>query len=244
MPEGPSLIILKEKIEGFKGKKIIAASGYAELDYSQISNRKITDIKTWGKHLFICLPKTNIEIHLRMFGSYTINKTKNINPKLSLQFSDSFLHFYVVDVKLTPDLSVYDWQADVMSKAWNPAAAKEKMKGKPGVKICDTLLDQHIFSGVGNIIKNEVLWRVKIHPAALIKDIPAAKMNALLKDVVKYSFEFLKYKKEGTLSKHWNAYEQKKCSRCGGSIKKEMMGKGKRGTYFCPHCQVLKRSGA
>ena len=240
MPEGPSLIILKEKIAGFKGKKITAASGYAELDYSQIGNRKITDIKTWGKHLFICLPKTNIEIHLRMFGSYTINKIKKINPKLSLQFSDSFLNFYVVDVKLTPDLSVYDWHADIMSKAWDPAAAKKKLKEQPRMKICDALLDQHIFSGAGNIIKNEVLWRIKLHPAVLIENIPAAKMNLLLKDVVKYSFEFLKYKKAGTVSKHWQAYEQKECSRCGGPIKKEMMGKGKRGTYYCPHCQPLK----
>ena len=239
MPEGPSLIILKEKIISFTGKKIVEADGYAKIDYDELVNRKIIGIKTWGKHLFICLPKTNIEIHLRMFGSYTINETKKkkINPKLHLGFIKGELNFYVTDVKLTPDLFVYDWEADVMTKEWNPVKAKKKLKEIPDTKICDALLDQHIFSGVGNIIKNEVLWRIKLHPATTVKDITAAKLNALMKAVVAYSFEFLEYKKEGTLSKHWHAYQQEICSRCKGQIVKEDMGKGKRGTYFCPHCQ-------
>ncbi len=240
MPEGPSLVILKEKIIGFKGKKILEADGYAEIDYEELQNKVIKDIKTWGKHLFICLQKTNIEIHLRMFGSYTINekKKKKINPKLHLQFAKGEINFYVTDVKLTPDLSALDCKADVMSEKWSAAGAKKKLKEIPETMICDALLDQQIFSGVGNIIKNEVLWHIKLHPGTKIKDVAAAKKNALMKEVVRYTFEFLEQKQDGTLAKHWHAYNQKECSRCGGPIKKEAMGKGGRGTYFCPHCQV------
>lgn len=241
MPEGPSLIILKEKIIAFKGKKILEADGYAAIDYSEIAAKTIKDIRTWGKHLFICLPKTNIEIHLRMFGSYTINekKKKKINAKLHLEFAKGELNFYVADIKLTPDLNVFDWSADVMSEAWDPAGAKKKLKAIPNTMICDALLNQHIFSGVGNIIKNEVLWRIKLHPATLIKNINSLKMNTLMKETVKYSFEFLEQKQKGILSKNWHAYNQTECSRCGGPIIKEEMGKGKRGTFYCPHCQVL-----
>lgn len=77
MPEGPSLVILKEKIHSLKGKKIIAASGYAKIDYDEVIHQQITDIKTLGKHLFICLPHTNIEVHLRLFGSYLLNDKKH-----------------------------------------------------------------------------------------------------------------------------------------------------------------------
>ncbi len=238
MPEGPSLVILKEKISFLKGKKIIAASGYANIDYSEIENKKITDIKTRGKHLFICLKDINIEIHLRLFGSYMINERKTkINSKLRLEFATDELNFYVTDVKLVPDLSVFDWQADVMSEEWNIANAKKKLKEIPEAKICDTLMDQKIFSGVGNIIKNELLWRAKLHPETMIKDIPAPKLTALLKDAPVFSFEFLKYKKAGTLLKHCYAYQKKICSRCKTNIVKEDMGKGKRGTYYCPKCQ-------
>jgi len=154
-----------------------------------------------------------------------------------LEFATDELNFYVTDVKLVHDLSVFDWQADVMSEEWNIANAKKKLKEIPDAKICDVLMDQKIFSGVGNIIKNELLWRAKLHPEKMINDIPAPKLTALMKDAAVFSFEFLNYKKEGTLLKHCHAYQKKICSRCKTGIVKEDMGKGKRGTYYCTVCQ-------
>ena len=238
MPEGPSLIILKENISYFIGHKIIAATGYAKIDYSLLEQKKITSIETWGKHLFICLKGINIEIHLRLFGSYLINERKpKINAKLSLQFAKEELNFYVVDVKLIKDISIFDKEADVMSDKWNATKAIRKLKEIPETKICDALLNQQIFSGVGNIIKNEVLWRVKLHPITIIKNITPSQMKKLMQEVVKYSFEFLQQRKEGTLSKNWKAYNQKICSRCKHTIEKLEVGKGKRASYVCKNCQ-------
>lgn len=241
MPEGPSLIIFKEDISCFVGKKIIETSGYAHIDFSLLEQQKIINIKTWGKRLFICLKNINIEIHFRMFGSYLINDKKpKINAKLSLHFAKDELNFYVVDIKLIKDISVYDLAADVMSDEWNDRKAIKKLKTIPDTKICDALLDQEIFAGVGNIIKNEILWRVKLHPETVIQNITAAKMKQLIKTAVAYSFEFLEYKKQGTLSKHWKAYNQKICSRCQNAITKLYLGKGKRASFVCEHCQQIK----
>ena len=220
---------------------IIAATGYADIDYSLLEHKKITSIQTWGKHLFICFKGINIEIHLRLFGSYLINERKpKINAKLSLQFAKEELNFYVVDVKLIKDISMYDKEVDVMSEEWNTARAIKKLKEIPDVKICDALLDQQIFSGVGNIIKNEVLWRVKLHPATLVKNITSALIKKLMQEVVRYSSEFLQQIKQGTLSKNWKAYNQKICSRCKHKIEKLEIGKGKRATYVCENCQKSK----
>ncbi len=78
-----------------------------------------------------------------------------------------------------------------MSEQWNAPKAIKKLREIPDVKICDALLDQQIFSGVGNIIKNEVLWLVKLHPETTIKNITISKFKKLMKKVVNYSFEFL-----------------------------------------------------
>jgi endonuclease-8 len=154
MPEGPSLIIVKENISLFIGSKIIAATGYAKIDYSLLKQKKIKSIETWGKHLFICLKDINIEIHLRMFGSFLINERKpNINAKISLQFAKEELNFYVINLKLIKDISIYDKEAYVMNEEWSAAKAIKKLKEIPDTKICDARLDQQIFSGVGNIIK-------------------------------------------------------------------------------------------
>jgi endonuclease VIII len=47
----PDLVILKERLRPFKGKKILRARGYAKLNHKKIIGKKVIDIKTWGKHL-------------------------------------------------------------------------------------------------------------------------------------------------------------------------------------------------
>ena len=64
--------------------------------------------------------------------------------------------------------TLFDWEADVMSDKWNPARARKKLKAMPATMVCDALLDQQVFSGVGNIIKNEVLYRIKLHPETIV----------------------------------------------------------------------------
>ncbi len=51
--------------------------------------------------------------------------------------------------------------------------------------ICDALLDQEIFAGSGNIIKNESLFMARIHPESICYQIPDEQLKELLKDVVK-----------------------------------------------------------
>lgn len=241
MPEGPSIIILKEELKHFKRKKVTAASGTAAIDFDQLQGKIITDIKTWGKHLLICFKDVSIRIHLLMFGTYLVNDTKKLKPKLHLEFGKEEVNFYTCSVKqIEEDLDdVYDWAADVMNKHWDPAQAKRKLKEKKGLMVCDALLDQTIFSGVGNIIKNEVLYRIRIHPESTSDALPAGKLNALVKEAVVYSFQFLEWKKATTLNAHWLAHTKKICTRCNLPFTKKYAGKTKRRTFFCTNCQVL-----
>ncbi|HEV2831241.1 MAG TPA: hypothetical protein VGW31_04610, partial [Hanamia sp.] len=132
-------------------------------------------------------------------------------PRLRLIFEDGEINFYACSVKfIEEDLEeVYDWTSDVMSDIWNPKAAKIKLKEIPETLVCDALLNQNIFTGVGNIIKNEVLFRIFLHPENKIKDIPAKKINELITEARNYSFDFLKWKKEYVLKKHWLAHTKK-----------------------------------
>ncbi|WP_240609393.1 DNA-formamidopyrimidine glycosylase family protein [Flavipsychrobacter stenotrophus] len=102
MPEGPSIIILKELLLPFKNRKVMAASGYAKIDIKNLLNKKITDIKSWGKHTLICFNGFTIRIHLMMFGSYRINEEKEkANPTLRLEFSKGErINFYTCAVKI------------------------------------------------------------------------------------------------------------------------------------------------
>lgn len=243
MPEGPSLIIAKETVASFKGKKIITADGNAKIDFSQLHGKKIVDIRTWGKHLLIVLKDVTIRIHFLMFGSYSVDEqTKpDRSLRLRLTFKKSTLFFYTCSVRfLEGDIEdLYDWQADVMSDQWNEAHARKKLKKMPEEMVCDALLDQDVFAGVGNIIKNEVLYRIFLHPETLVGNIPPRKLTQLIKEARNYSFDFLKWKKEYVLRKHWLAHTKKMCTRCDLPFIKKYCGKRKRRTFYCENCQVF-----
>jgi endonuclease-8 len=240
MPEGPSILILKEAVQQFKGQKVIAASNNNHtLDTALLKNQTITGFKTWGKHFLICFPDFTIRIHMMMFGTYRINSHTEKPPRLHLKFKDGELNFYACQLQLItePLDEIYDWSADIMSKDWDEKKVTEKMKAQPKLLACDALMNQQLFSGVGNIIKNEVLFRTKIHPLTLVKDLPSKKLKEMLKEAVNYSFDFLKWKKENTLSKHWEAYNQKTCPRNHVPFTIADTGKSHRTTYFCELCQ-------
>ena len=242
MPEGPSIVILKEAVAEFKGQKVLEVGGNTKVDFSMLVGKKITDIKSFGKNFFICFgKKLSVKVHFMLFGSYRITERKETPSRLSLVCSKGEMNFYACSVKLVEDdlNELYDWSADVMNDDWDAKKARIKLKSMPEILVVDALLDQNIFAGVGNIIKNEVLYRIKLHPKTKVGDLPTKQLNQLIKEARNYSFDFLKWKKEYTLRKHWLAHTKKTCSRDGDKIVKEYLGKTQRRTFFCNTCQVL-----
>ncbi len=242
MPEGPSIIFAKEATAKFAGKKIIAVDGNSKIDQSRLLNKKIIEFKSWGKHFLICFEGFTLKVHFLMFGSYTIDEKKPDRViRLHLKFKNGEINLYACSVKyLEGDIEQhYDWSADVMSDNWNKKKAKVKLKKSPDELICDALLDQDIFAGVGNIIKNEILYRARVHPESNTDKIPNAKLNKLIDETRIYSFQFLEWKRAYELKKHWLAHTKKLCLRCNLPIIKKQTGAKKRRSFICHGCQIL-----
>lgn len=241
MPEGPSIVILKEAVKGFKGKKVIKITGNTKVDFSGLLNQKINGFKSFGKNFFVCFSKAAIKVHFMLFGSYRINERKGTPPRLSLHFKNGELNFYACSVKLVEDDldTIYDWTVDVMNENWNAAKARRKLKAAPNTMVCDALLDQTIFAGVGNIIKNEVLFRICVHPKTKVGRLPPKKLTDLIREARQYSFDFLEWKKRYVLKKHWLVHTKRTCPRDGSKITKEYLGRTHRRTFFCNACQTL-----
>jgi endonuclease-8 len=242
VPEGPSLVILREESSNFVGKIIAGAEGNTRtVDLTRLPGQEIVSLRTFGKQFLIELPSHALRIHFLLFGSYRINERKeNRDPRLALRFDDgSELNFYACSVReIDRDLdAAYDWSADVMSPDWNPAQARKKLRAAPDTLACDALLDQDIFAGVGNIIKNEVLFRIRLHPLSTIGAMPAPKLRALVEQARDYSFDFLQWKKQYELKKHWLAHAKTVCPRCAIPFTKASLGRSKRRSFFCERCQ-------
>jgi len=244
VPEGPSLVILRELTQSFAGQRIVTASGNSKIDKSRLEGQRIVALRTWGKHFLIELRGFSVRIHFLMFGSYCINERKDKPVRLALTFARKReLNFYTCAVRYIEGSldAQYDWRGDVMSDSWDAGAARKKLRGMPNVLVCDALLDQNVFAGVGNIIKNEVLFRIRVHPLSKVGALPARKLRQLVEEARRYSFQFLEWKKAFVLRKHWLAHTKKVCPRCQIPLTKAHLGDTNRRSFFCERCQIRYR---
>ena len=244
MPEGPSIVILREQVEPFAGCKVLRVEGNSKLDLQRMHGQRVTAFNSWGKHFLIRFPHFAMRVHFMLFGSYRINERREAVPRMSLAFPNGELNFYACSLKYVEgDLDqAYDWEADVMADEWNPRAARRKLKLQPATLACDALLDQSIFAGVGNIIKNELLFRIRVHPESRIGALPPPKLSELIKQARDYSFDFYRWKKAFVLRKHWLAHAKKICSRCEIPLQfRPHLGRSQRRSFFCQRCQLIYR---
>ena len=239
MPEGPSIVILREQTQRFVGKIIRNAEGNSRLDKSGLIGQRVLSIRSFGKQFLIELPELTIRIHLMMFGSYRIDERADRVPRLRLTFAVGEINFYACSVRyIEGNLdTIYDWRADVMADAWSPRMAARKLRQAPQAFVCDTLLDQEIFAGVGNIIKNEVLFRIRVHPLSRVGALPARKRGELVREARLYSFQFLEWKEQFTLRKHWLAHNKSICPRDQVKFTRAYLGVRQRRSFFCELCQ-------
>jgi endonuclease-8 len=241
MPEGPSIVIVKEETQKFINKRVLSVSGNSSEDIIRMNQQIVRDIKSWGKHFLICFDDFTLRIHFLLFGSYRIDERKEKPPRLSLEFDNGELNLYACSVKfLEGDInSHYDWHTDVMNDSFDPKSALKKVKQRGDSLICDILLEQEIFAGVGNIIKNEILYRTAVHPESITASIPVAKLKELINETRIYSFQFLEWKKQYILKKQWLAHAKKMCVRCDLPLSKKTTGVKARRSFFCTNCQKL-----
>lgn len=243
MPEGPSILLMKESLQKFVGKKVMESHGNAKFDKEILEKKILKEIRTFGKQTYLVFDEIAVRVHLLMFGSYSVDELTKPDKglRLSLIFKQRGLYFYNCSVKLVDSefLSKIDWEADVMSDEWNPEKAKQKLIAHPKMMVCDALMNQDIFSGVGNIIKNEVLFRIAVQPESLLENLPLEKLDELITEARNYSFDFLKWKREFVLKKHWLVHNRSVCPKCGEKLIRKQTGLGKRRSFYCLTDQKL-----
>lgn len=110
--------------------------------------------------------------------------------------------------------------------------------------MCDALLDQGLFAGVGNIIRNEVLFRIRVHPLSTMAGLPAARLRELVREARQYSFDFFEWKKAYVLRKHWLAHTKRTCPRCQIPFSQAHPGNTMRRVFIArtARCCILENS--
>jgi endonuclease-8 len=247
--EGPSIYLAVEQLRPFVGRRVTRVSGNSTIGIARLRRRQVEDIFGWGKQLVFQFDTFALRVHFLLWGTFaaTVNGRsvtgdyrRTSAPRLVLTFPNGAITIWSGSLRYIESASArdgYDFSADVMSDAWDARAAMRKVRRQPDAEIADVLLDQSIFAGVGNIIKNEVLFRTRTSPFTKVRDLSSRRLRAITDDARAFSFRFLALRREFALRKNLDAYGRSACPRCGGRITRRVHGTRRRRSFVCATCQ-------
>lgn len=273
MPELPEVSVvinyLKKNIVGKHVKNFVSLkekmikNATQEQIKTKLFNQKLTQIRRRGKYILIDFEKNTLVIHLRMEGKLRL-ENKNTYEILKhdyfmISFEDDILvyndvrmfgTFEFVELKKETELKgIKKLGLEYSDKKLTPSYLLQKCKNRKQ-SIKTKLLTQEIFTGLGNIYVDEVLFASKINPLT-----PAGKINLKqAQDIIEFSIKIMEksIKYGGSSIKSYTSGKNQKGSyqqflKVYGRVdldclvcKKSKITKTKingRGTYYCPNCQ-------
>ncbi len=240
--EGPSIKLVAERLQRFKNQAVSRMDGDARFDKSRFTGQVLESVFAVGKNLFLQFPVGCLRLHFLMYSRYEIDAPREgKQPRLEIAFTRGTFYFYNGAVQAMASQEVrerFDPSVDVLSSMFDEAKVLRLAKGQPDAFICDVLMNQGVFAGVGNMIKNEALFRVKMHPMARVRQLSEARISVLIRTALDYSTLFYNQKRAGKpLRDMFQVYQKSRCTAYGGPITREKAGEANRLNYCCPRCQ-------
>ena len=282
MPELPEVETVKRGLEEFIINESIKEVYLSKFNLrfpwpkdfvSKIIGKKIVYIKRRAKYIIIGLSDNySIIAHLGMSGSYKVLKKGEVKDYIILKhdhliidldnfkivYNDPRRFGYIDLTNQDPETHKFlsSLGPEPLSNYFNADNLAETLlnKNKP---IKNTLLDQNIVSGLGNIYVCEALFRSKINPKKNCSKLVTSKgkprknlillvkkINEVIKEAIEAGGSSLRdfsntSGKMGYFQSSFNVYnrENEKCllDSCNGVVKRIIQSG--RSTFFCSKCQ-------
>lgn len=217
---------------------------------------RVEAVEAVGKHLCVRFDDgTTLETHLRMSGSWHLYRAGErwrkpahlaraiveVDDWVAVCFSAPVVRTYPTpgdgdaDAPLDhlgPDLCRPDPDLDA-------AVANLARFADADTEIHESLLDQRVAAGIGNVYKSEVLWAERVHPFARTADVDPDVRRRLLTTAARLLRANLTTVARTTVPGGLAVYGRRRqpCRRCGTPVRMARRGVQARSTYWCPTCQ-------
>ena len=208
-------------------------------------------VEARGKHLLLTFANGRIlHSHLRMTGAWHVYRASerwrrsersawlalSANGLTAVQFGGPVLELldrarialHPALRSLGPDLLDDDPQIGV-------AVERARTRSPRGRPIGEVLLDQSVSAGIGNVVRCEALYALRIDPWAPIEGISDATLTGLLER----SRRVLQAGLEAGGQLPRTVYGARRCRRCGGAVRRRGQGDEARIVHWCPVCQTV-----
>lgn len=259
MTEGPTARYRAEQIgEKFGGKilrDIFVRSKKVYVEPAKLIGKKLERATSYGKNILLYFNGYLIRIHLMMYGSIRFEREYSkprSQIRLALSFEDEIyqhicqhLHIYnapIVEIGLAHEIEKMlfeEYGIDPLTN-WDEKKLVLLILGEEDRKIGDVLLDQRIFSGVGNILRNEILFRAGVNPERKVGELSRKEIEKIVLFTKSLCEDFLNLKREGKgIKEILMVYNRKTCKKCNGEIIHYKQNPNGRKTFYCVNCQPI-----
>jgi len=227
-------------------------------EFKKIENSKIIEVRNISKSIIFEFSNgKRIVSHLAMTGRFRFSDEKTLFgwDKIRFKFKKDDKNFYInfTDTRKFGKLIVDEKLPNQIFP--NPLNYSEKDKEKITQKILNSnktikeiLLNQNIFSGLGNIYTNDALHESRIHPERKGSSLSINEVDKIISNAQKILKEGIDlggsslydkmytniYGEEGRYQNSFKVYNQKVCRNCQKEILKIKIAG--RGTFYCPSC--------
>ncbi|GGK56398.1 Fpg/Nei family DNA glycosylase [Nocardia camponoti] len=254
MPEGDTVFRTAERLRPALVGKTLSRSDFRVPRFATVDlvGDLITDVGTYGKHLFIRTDKLSIHTHLKMEGEWRVfhcgqRWTKpRVNARIVLANDEvEAVGFDLGKVEVLPladeQKVIAHLGPDLLAPNFDADEAQRRLLAYPKRSIGAALLDQRNLAGIGNIYRSEICFLRKVHPATLVGDIDA--LPALVAEAHRVMNQAARQPPWRQLVYRKN---RRPCPRCGMALVARVLddpdspdpvSQRERGIYFCPRCQ-------
>jgi endonuclease-8 len=126
---------------------------------------------------------------------------------------------------------------DLLAASWDPDEALRRFRDptRAARAIAEVLLDQRALAGIGNEVKNEVLWQSRVSPWATVDELDDATLRSLMELARDILHEGVA---TGRRPRHVYRRGGRRCPRCLATVRVAHQGAElPRLTFWCPDCQ-------
>jgi endonuclease-8 len=279
MPEGDTIFRSARALNKALAGRIVTRfdTGLAPLasvnDDMPVAGRTIEKVESRGKWLIVHFSSDLMLVtHMLMSGSWHIYRTGERwrMPKSKMRAVITTDEFQAVAFNvpvaqfhtqrsLERSTMVPKLGPDLLSENFSADEARNRLLAHGGDDVADTLLNQRVMAGIGNVFKSEICFACQVNPFRKVATLSEREIECILdssrkflaanvKDgagdgIVTYTGKRRTTHAANPGDRLW-VYGRRglECRRCGAKIMMRKQGTGARSTYWCPDCQPMLQS--
>jgi endonuclease-8 len=245
VPEGDSLHRAARRLQVLVGQRIAAESPHpraqAERVAEKIDGRTLESVQAHGKNLILRFEGgVVVRSHLRMSGRWSVRprgEVRNGKPWLVLAGDRVEGVLWNGPVLELHARALARLGPDILERPPDVESMLERMRHADQARwFGETLLDQSVVAGVGNMWLAEALWEAELSPWRRLRDVLEAERRRALET----SAELMRDSVDSERGRRHRVYRRvgQPCPRCRTTIRSWGQGDDNRIAYWCPGCQA------